>query len=69
TRDPLILSLGWRRFQKISPYSIHDHNGLHRQLKYTPEHMHCTSLFWNPLTPRDKGLLAIQSISQVQVQF
>ncbi|XP_024034772.1 ribosome biogenesis protein BMS1 homolog [Citrus clementina] len=69
TRDPIILSIGWRRFQTIPVYAIEDRNGRHRMLKYTPEHMHCLATFWGPLAPPQTGVVAIQNFSNNQASF
>eukprot|EP00536_Pseudo-nitzschia_multiseries_P000880 jgi/Psemu1/250023/estExt_Genewise1Plus.C_110096 len=62
--DPLVFSIGWRRFQSIPTFSTEDDNGRHRYLKYTPEHMHCFATFYGPLTPPNTGILAIQRMSE-----
>lgn len=69
TRDPIIVSVGWRRYQTIPVYAIEDINGRHRMLKYTPEHMHCLAMLWGPLAPPKTGMLAVQNLSNNQSAF
>ncbi|GER32983.1 ribosome biogenesis protein BMS1-like protein [Striga asiatica] len=69
TRDPIIVSVGWRRYQTVPIYAIEDRNGRHRMLKYTPEHMHCLAMFWGPLAPPHTGVVAVQNLSNNQASF
>lgn len=69
TNDPLIFSLGWRRFQSLPVYSISDSRTRNRMLKYTPEHMHCFGTFYGPLAPPNTGFCCVQSFSNKNPGF
>jgi ribosome biogenesis protein BMS1 len=58
-QDPVLLSMGWRRFQTQPIFSTEDPNGRCRYLKYTPLHMHCLAAFYAPVAPPNTGFLAI----------
>lgn len=63
TNDPLIISLGWRRFQTLPIYSKIEDDLKCRYLKYTPEHVTCNMHFFGPITPQNTGFLALQTVN------
>ncbi|GAA93772.1 uncharacterized protein L969DRAFT_92309 [Mixia osmundae IAM 14324] len=68
TSDPLILSIGWRRFQTVPIYSLDD-GTRNRMLKYTPEHMHCLATFYGPTATPNTGVCAFNTIRNEQRAF
>ncbi|KAI0465055.1 hypothetical protein LJB42_000273 [Komagataella kurtzmanii] len=63
TNDPLVLSLGWRRFQTLPIYTTTDSRTRTRMLKYTPEHAYCGATFYGPLVAPNTTFCGVQVVS------
>ncbi|QLQ81203.1 hypothetical protein HG537_0E05580 [Torulaspora globosa] len=63
TNDPLVLSLGWRRFQTLPIYTTSDSRTRTRLLKYTPEHTYCNANFYGPLCSPNTPFCGVQIVA------
>ncbi|KAM0671640.1 Glycoside hydrolase 2 Mannanase beta-galactosidase [Ordospora colligata] len=54
SNEPVIFSVGWRRFQSIPVFSMKDATR-NRMIKYTPESMHCNVSFYGHVVPAGTG--------------
>lgn len=68
TNDPVIMSLGWRRFQTCPIYTTSDSRTRTRMLKYTPEHMFCTASLYGPLVSPNTGFACFPSVNQSEAR-
>jgi ribosome biogenesis protein BMS1 len=68
-QDPLVFSVGWRRYQALPVYSMQDANSRHRMIKYTPEHMHCHATVYGPMVPQNTGVVCFQTLSGKLASF
>lgn len=57
SQDPLIFSVGWRRFQSIPTYFVEDQNERYRFLKYTPQYEYCFAVFYGNFAPQNTGVV------------
>lgn len=69
SNDPVVMSIGWRRFQSMPIYDTEDQGGRRRYLKYTPEFLHCNSTFYAPRVAPGAGIVMCQSLGREKASF
>lgn len=62
--DPIILSIGWRKFQVTPIYCIEEKNHRLRMIKYTPKYTSCYAICYGPLMPINVAAVAIQNYNE-----
>ena len=63
SNDPLIFSIGWRRYQSLPIYCVQDPNDRFRFLKYTPNYDFCFAYTYGCFVPPLTGVLCVQTLS------
>ena len=61
TNDPVILSIGWRKFQTTMAYCLEDKNHRLRLIKYTPKFTNCIAICYGPQVPINVAVVAMQN--------
>ncbi|KAI3872444.1 hypothetical protein MKW92_043116 [Papaver armeniacum] len=69
TGDPIIVSIGWRRYQTIPVYAKEDHSEQLQMLNYTPVDTQCLAMFWGPLASPNTGVVAVQYLPDDKAAF
>ena len=62
SKDPVIVSAGWRRFETLPVFAIEENGPTSRQryMKYLPEHSHCVGAYHGPWVPPNSGVCAFR---------
>ena len=68
SNDPIILSIGWRRFQTTMIYCIEDKNQRLRMIKYTPKFTSCFGICYAPYMQINIAIVAFQNNFKENVQ-
>ncbi|KAI3834763.1 hypothetical protein MKW92_029559 [Papaver armeniacum] len=68
TKDPIIVSVGWRRYQTTPIYYQVSH-GRRKMLEFTPVHEPCLATFWGPLVPPGARVVAVRSFADNKAPF
>ena len=64
SRDPLIISIGWRKYQTVPVYVNEDENQRLRVVKYTPKFGACQAIIYGPTFIKNTTFVALQKYEE-----
>jgi ribosome biogenesis protein BMS1 len=62
--DPLVVTIGWRRFQVLPVFFNEERGGRNRFLKYMPDFVPCWATFFGPPSAVNVGVTAFQHLRE-----
>lgn len=62
--DPMVFTIGWRRFQTIPIFFNEERDNKLRHLKYMPEYLTCYASYWGPPSAINIGVTTFQHIKE-----
>jgi ribosome biogenesis protein BMS1 len=62
--DPMVMTIGWRRFQVLPIFFNEERGGRNRFLKYMPDFLPCWATFYAPPSSINIGVTAFQHIKE-----
>ena len=62
SNDPIVFSIGWRRFQSVPTFVTEDPGERYRMIKYTPKFGHTFAVFYGPLFPVGTPFIGVQRL-------
>lgn len=69
SQDPIIYSIGWRRFQTTALLCVEDKHRRLRSVKYTPKFTSCLAISYGPIMPVYLRIVAFQSTNPKLAHF
>ncbi|KAI3838373.1 hypothetical protein MKX03_029267 [Papaver bracteatum] len=69
TNNPIMVSVGWRRYQTTPIYAHEGHHGKYQMLEHIPGDVPCFAVFWGPLASPDTGVVSVQSLADHEAAF
>ena len=63
SNDPIIYSIGWRRFQTTASLCVEDKHQRLRSVKYTPKYTYCFAISYGPIMPIYLRVVAFVSVN------
>lgn len=69
SNDPLIVSVGFHKYQTIPYFCRKDTDERLRFVKYTPKYEFCIAIFYGNFAPNGTGVVAFQTLNEEVKKF